>query len=99
MRRYLRKVRILYPVSLYFHETSYKCSALNEVTVFDRKNKCLVIESRLLIDKNEYSLDEILIAVDSDGKCYLNAEDEKPLYIFLMKSHFIIFFIIISTLQ
>ena len=31
-----------------------------------------------LPDKNEYSLDEIPIAVDSEGRCYLNVDDEKP---------------------
>ena len=61
----------------YFRETSYKCPALKEVTVIDRKSKCLVTELRLP-DKNEYSLDEIPIAVDSEGRCYLNG---------MMKSH------------
>lgn len=61
----------------YFRETSYKCPALKEVTVIDRKSKCLVTELRLP-DKNEYSLDEIPIAVDSEGRCYLNVDDEKP---------------------
>ena len=61
----------------YFRETSYKCPALKEVTVIDRKSKCLVTELRLP-DKNEYSLDEIPIAVDSEGRSYLNVDDEKP---------------------
>jgi len=39
----------------YFCETSYKCLALKEVTVIDRKNKYLKAESRFSIDKNEYS--------------------------------------------
>ena len=60
----------------YFRDTSYKSPALKEVTVIDRENKCLVTELRS-IDENEYSLDEIPIAVDSDGKCHLNVDDEK----------------------
>ena len=60
----------------YFRDTSYKCPALKEVTVVDRENKCLVTESRLSIDKNEYSLDEISIAVDDNGRCYLNLDDD-----------------------
>ena len=49
---------------------------MKEVTVIDRKKKCLVTELRS-IDENEYSLDEIPIAVDSDGRCHLNMDDEK----------------------
>ena len=60
----------------YFRDTSYKCPALKEVTVVDRENKCLVTESRLSIDENEYSLDEISIAVDDNGRCYLNLDDD-----------------------
>ena len=60
----------------YFCETSYKSPALKEVTVIDRKKKCLVTELRS-IDENQYSLDEIPIAVDSDGRCHLNMDDEK----------------------
>ena len=78
VRRHLRKVHILYPVRLIFCETSYKFPTLKEVTVIGKKNNCLVIELQLPIDKNEYSLDEISIAVDSDGKCYLNVDDVKP---------------------
>ena len=46
------------------------------MTVVDRENKCLVTESRLSIDENEYSLDEISIAVDDNGRCYLNLDDD-----------------------
>ena len=60
----------------YFRDTLYKSPALKEVTVIDRENKCLVTELRS-IDENEYSLDEIPIAVDSDGRCHLNVDDEK----------------------
>ena len=60
----------------YFRDTSYKCPALKEVTVIDRDNKCLVTESRLSIDENEYSLDGISIAVDDNGRCYLNLDDD-----------------------
>ena len=60
----------------YFCETSYKSPGLIEITVIDRKNKCLVTELRS-IHENEYSLDEIPIAVDSDGRCHLNMDDEK----------------------
>ena len=55
----------------YFRETSYKSPALKEVTVIDRKKKCLVTELRS-IDENEYSLDEIPVAVNSNGMCHLN---------------------------
>ena len=60
----------------YFRETSYKSPALKQVTLIDRKNKCLITELRS-IRENEYSLDEIPIAVDSDGRCHLNMDDEK----------------------
>ena len=60
----------------YFHDTSYKCPASKEVTVIDRDNKCLVTESRFSIDENEYSLDGISIAVDDNGRCYLNLDDD-----------------------
>ena len=33
-------------------------------------------ESRLSIDENEFSLDEISIAVDDNGRCYLNLDDD-----------------------
>ena len=60
----------------YFRDTSYKCPASKEVTVIDRDNKCLVTELRLSIDENEYSLDGISIAVDDNGRCYLNLDDD-----------------------
>ena len=52
----------------YFHDTSYKCPALKEVTVIDRENKCLVTELRLSIDEN--------IVVDDNGRCYLNLHND-----------------------
>ena len=61
----------------YFHDTSYKDPAMKEVLVIDRTRKILKTEQRSVIDENEYSLDRITIAVDSDGKCYLNLDDEK----------------------
>ena len=60
----------------YFRDTSYKCPASKEVTVIDRDNKCLVTESRLSVDENEYSLDGISIAVDDNGRYYLNLDDD-----------------------
>ena len=60
----------------YFRDTSYKSPALKEVRVIDCKNKCLVTELQS-IDENEYSLDEIPITVNSDGRCHLNVDDEK----------------------
>ena len=57
----------------YSHDTSYKDPAMKEVLVID-KTKILKTEQRSVIDENEYSLDRI--AVDSDGKCYLNLDDE-----------------------
>ena len=51
----------------YFRDTSYKYPAMKEVLVIDQTRKI----------ENEYSLDRIAIAVYSDGKCYLNLDDEK----------------------
>ena len=48
---------------------------MKEVTIIDRKNRCLVTELRST-DENEYLLDEIPIAVNSDGRCHLNVDDE-----------------------
>ena len=61
----------------YFRDTSYKNPAMKEVLVIDQTKKILKTEQRSVIDENEYSLDRIAIAVDSDGKCYLNLDDEK----------------------
>ena len=61
----------------YFRDTSYKDPAIKEVLVIDRTRKILKTEQRSVIDENEYSLDRIAIAVDSDGKCYLNLDDKK----------------------
>ena len=61
----------------YFRETSYKDPAMKEVLVIDRTRRILKTEQRTVIDENEYSLDRIAIAVDIDGKCYLNLDDEK----------------------
>ena len=61
----------------YFRDTSYKDPAMKEVLVIDQEKKILKTERRPFIDENEYSLDRIAIAVDSDGKCYLNLDDEK----------------------
>ena len=61
----------------YFHDTSYKDPAMTEVLVIDCKKKILKTEQQSVIDENEYSLDGIAIAVDSNGKCYLNLDDEK----------------------
>ena len=60
----------------YFRDTSYKDPAMKEVLVIDRTRKILKTEQRSVIDENEYSLDGIDIAVDSDGKCYLNLDDK-----------------------
>ena len=48
----------------YFRDTLYKVPAVKEVTIIDRENRCLTTEVTSL-DKNEYSLEEITIAVDS----------------------------------
>ena len=61
----------------YFRDTSYKDPAMKEVLVIDQTNRILKTERRSVIDENEYLLDRIAIAVDSDGKCYLNLDDEK----------------------
>ena len=62
--------------SPYFCKTSYRSPALKEVTVIDHKKKCLVNELQS-VDENKYSLDEIPIAFDSNGRCHLNMDDEK----------------------
>ena len=49
---------------------------MKEVLVIDKTKKVLKTEQRSVIDENEYSLDRIAIAVDSDGKCYLNLDNE-----------------------
>jgi len=61
----------------YFLDTSYKMTASREITVIDRKNRCLTTEARSVIDKNEFSLEGIIIAVDNDGKCYFKLEGGK----------------------
>jgi len=48
--------------------------ASREITVIDCTNRYLTIEVRSVIDKNEFSLDGIVIAVDNDGKCYFKSE-------------------------
>ena len=49
---------------------------LKEATVIDWKNMCLVTELRLPNDKHECLLDEIPIAVDINGRCHSNMDDE-----------------------
>jgi len=58
----------------YFQDTAYKMPASREITVIDRKNRCLATELRSVIDKNEFSLGGIVIAVDNHGKCYFKSE-------------------------
>ena len=70
---HLKMGHILYPVSHIFVTDP----AMIEVLVIDQEKKILKTEHRSVIDENEYSLDRIAIAVDSDGKCYLNLDDEK----------------------
>ena len=59
----------------YFHDAAYKDPALEEVTIIDRKSRSLVTEMKSFIDENEYSLEDVVIAVDKNGKCYLELED------------------------
>ena len=61
----------------YFRDMSYKDPAMKEVLIIDQEKKILKTEQRSIIDENEYSLDRIAIAVDSDGKCYLHLDDDK----------------------
>ena len=70
---HLKMGHILYPVSHIFVTDP----AMIEVLVIDQEKKILKTEHRSVIDENEYSLDRIAIAVDSDGKCYLNLDDVK----------------------
>jgi len=58
-----------------------KMPALREI-IIDRKNRCLSIELRSVIGKNEFSLEGIVIAMDNHGKCYFKSEggnDANPL--------------------
>ena len=64
------------PSEPYFWETSHKSAVLKEVMVIDWK-KSLLTESRLPNGEHEYLLDEIPIAVDTDGWCYLTMDEEK----------------------
>ena len=59
----------------FFRDTSYKAPVLKQVTIIDHKNKCLATEVKSFIDKNEYSLEGIVIAVDTNGKCHLTLDD------------------------
>ena len=52
---------------------------MKEIQVINRKSKCLQTKQYLLNDTQEYSLDNITIAVDSDGKCYFTLTDEKTM--------------------
>ena len=59
----------------YFHDTAYKDPALEEVIIIDHKNRSLATEVKSFINENEYSLEGTVIAVDKNGKCYLELED------------------------
>ena len=52
----------------YFQDTAYKMPASREITVIDRKNRCLTTEVRSVINKNEFSLEGIVIAVDNESE-------------------------------
>ena len=58
----------------YYRDTAYKSPASRKVTIIDRENKCLATKVATHIDANEFSLEGILIAVDNNGRCYLNME-------------------------
>ena len=55
---------------LYFHDTGYKDPALEEV-IIDRKDGSVVTKVKSMIDDNEYSLKGTILAVDKNGRCYL----------------------------
>ena len=61
---------------LYYHDTAYKSPASREVTIIDHANKYLATKVTSDIDANEFSLEGILIAVDKNGRCYLNMKHE-----------------------
>ena len=61
----------------YYRETSYKSPALKEITIVDRENKCLITKIKSHIDKDEFSLEGIIIAVDTKGRCHLRLQDKK----------------------
>ena len=63
----------------YFHDAGYKDPALQEVTIIDRKGRSVATKLKSFIDENEYSLEGTIIAVDRNGRCYLELEDLQSL--------------------
>ena len=56
----------------YYHKTLYKFPTLREITIIDSENKCLANKMKSHIDKDEFSLEGIVIAVDSKGRCLMD---------------------------
>ena len=61
----------------YFHDTAYKDPALEVITIIDRKNRRLATKMKSHVGDNEYSLEEIVIAVDKNGKCYMDLDEKQ----------------------
>ena len=59
----------------YFHDTGYKDPALEEVIIIDRKHGSVATKVKSWIDDNEYSLKGTVLAVDKNGKCYLELDN------------------------
>ena len=64
----------------YFHDTAYKDPALEMITIIDCKNRRLGTKMKSHVGDNEYSLEEIVIAVDEQQsssktwKCILSCK-------------------------
>ena len=61
----------------YFHDTAYKDPALEVITIIDRKNRRLATKMKSHVGDNEYSMEEIVIAVDKNGKCYMDLDEQQ----------------------
>ena len=60
----------------YYAEMAYKSVVIREKTIIDREKKCIATKHNSSIDnQNKYCMNEIVIAVDMQGKCHLRKED------------------------
>ena len=58
----------------HFHDTAYKDPALEMITIIDQR---LATKMKSHVGDNEYSLEEIVIAVDKNGKCYMGLDEQQ----------------------
>ena len=61
----------------YVHDTAYNNAALEMITIIDHKNRRLATKMKSHVGDNEYSLEEIVIAVDKNGKCYMDLDEQE----------------------